>query len=61
MNVSAGTSASELTARSAPGARGTAILILWGVIFDGFHPDRYDIAGAVICLFGVALIMYAPR
>ena len=20
--------------------------LLWGVVFDGFHPDRYDIAGA---------------
>jgi small multidrug resistance family-3 protein len=35
--------------------------LLWGIIFDDFHPDRYDIAGAVICLTGVALIMYAPR
>ena len=35
--------------------------LLWGVIFDDFHPDRYDIAGAVICLAGVGLIMYAPR
>ena len=35
--------------------------LLWGVIFDGFHPDRYDIAGALVCLVGVAVIMYAPR
>jgi small multidrug resistance family-3 protein len=35
--------------------------LLWGVVFDGFHPDRYDIAGAVICLAGVTVIMYAPR
>jgi small multidrug resistance family-3 protein len=33
----------------------------WGVVFDGFRPDRYDIAGALICLAGVAVIMYAPR
>jgi small multidrug resistance family-3 protein len=32
-----------------------------GVIFDGFHPDRYDIAGAILCLVGIAVIMYAPR
>jgi small multidrug resistance family-3 protein len=32
-----------------------------GVIFDGFRPDRYDVIGAVICLLGVAVIMYAPR
>ena len=31
------------------------------MIFDGFRPDRYDISGAVVCLVGVAVIMYAPR
>lgn len=35
--------------------------LLWGVVLDGFRPDRYDIAGALICLLGVAIIMYAPR
>lgn len=35
--------------------------LLWGVVFDGFRPDRYDVAGAAICLVGVAVIMYAPR
>lgn len=35
--------------------------LLWGVAFDGFRPDRYDIAGAAICLIGVTFIMYAPR
>jgi small multidrug resistance family-3 protein len=35
--------------------------LLWGVIVDGFRPDRWDIAGAAVCLLGVALIMYAPR
>ena len=35
--------------------------LLWGMGFDGFRPDRWDIAGAVICLLGVAVIMYAPR
>ena len=35
--------------------------LAWGVVVDGFRPDRYDIAGAVICLLGVAVIMYAPR
>ena len=33
--------------------------LLWGVIFDGFKPDRYDVAGATICLLGVGVIMYA--
>ena len=35
--------------------------LAWGMVFDGFKPDRYDIAGAAICLIGVAVIMYAPR
>jgi small multidrug resistance family-3 protein len=35
--------------------------LLWGVAFDGFRPDRFDVAGAAVCLVGVALIMYAPR
>jgi small multidrug resistance family-3 protein len=34
---------------------------VWGIVFDGFRPDRYDIIGAAICLIGVAVIMYAPR
>lgn len=28
---------------------------------DGYRPDRWDIAGALICLAGMAVIMYAPR
>lgn len=35
--------------------------LLWGVAVDGFRPDRWDLAGATICLLGVAVIMYAPR
>lgn len=35
--------------------------LIWGVIADGFRPDRFDIIGALVCLLGVAIIMYAPR
>lgn len=35
--------------------------LAWGVVLDGFRPDRYDITGAAICLLGVAVIMYTPR
>lgn len=35
--------------------------LLWGMVVDGFRPDRYDVWGASICLVGVAIIMYAPR
>ncbi|GMA19863.1 UPF0060 membrane protein [Arsenicicoccus piscis] len=34
--------------------------LAWGMVVDGFRPDRYDVAGALICLVGVAVIMYAP-
>ncbi|HET6952760.1 MAG TPA: YnfA family protein [Acidimicrobiales bacterium] len=35
--------------------------LAWGLVADGFRPDRYDYAGAGICLAGVAVIMFAPR
>jgi small multidrug resistance family-3 protein len=35
--------------------------LAWGMIFDGFRPDRYDITGATVCLVGVAVVMYGPR
>jgi small multidrug resistance family-3 protein len=35
--------------------------LVWGVLFDRFEPDRFDLAGATLCLLGVALVMYAPR
>lgn len=35
--------------------------LLWGVAFDGFNPDRFDLVGAVVCLIGIGIIMYGPR
>src|SRR3954469_4927468 len=35
--------------------------LAWGMIVDGFRPDRYDLIGAAFCLAGVGIIMYAPR
>jgi small multidrug resistance family-3 protein len=35
--------------------------LLWGMAFDGFRPDRWDVTGALLCLAGVAVIMYVPR
>lgn len=35
--------------------------LAWGMLVDGFKPDRWDVIGAMICLAGVAVIMYAPR
>ncbi|GAB2469189.1 YnfA family protein [Promicromonospora xylanilytica] len=35
--------------------------LAWGIVVDGFRPDRWDVTGALICLVGVAIIMYSPR
>jgi small multidrug resistance family-3 protein len=35
--------------------------LAWAMVVDGFRPDRYDVLGALVCLAGVAVIMYAPR
>ncbi|MEU8322385.1 YnfA family protein [Nonomuraea sp. NPDC048881] len=35
--------------------------LVWGMVADGFRPDRWDVIGALICLVGVLVIMYAPR
>lgn len=35
--------------------------VLWGWAVDRVVPDRYDLIGALVCMFGVAIIMYAPR
>jgi small multidrug resistance family-3 protein len=34
------------------------LAILWGMIFDGWRPDRFDIIGAAIALLGVSIIMW---
>src|SRR5215213_9683899 len=35
--------------------------LAWDMAVDGFRPDRFDLVGALMCLVGVAVIMYAPR
>ncbi|MEV4347603.1 YnfA family protein [Actinoplanes sp. NPDC049596] len=35
--------------------------LAWGMLVDGFRPDRYDLIGAAVCLAGVGIIMYPPR
>ncbi|HEX6474010.1 MAG TPA: YnfA family protein [Candidatus Limnocylindria bacterium] len=35
--------------------------LAWGMVVDGFRPDRWDYLGAGIALVGVAVLMYAPR
>jgi small multidrug resistance family-3 protein len=35
--------------------------ILWGWRIDGKTPDAFELIGGLICLIGVAVIMYWPR
>ena len=35
--------------------------VVWGWIFEGIVPDRFDIIGATIALGGVEIIFYMPR
>ena len=35
--------------------------LAWGMLVDGFRPDRWDLLGSAVCLVGVALIMFVPR
>ncbi len=35
--------------------------LVWGIVADGFDPDRYDLIGASLCLLGVGVIIFAPR
>jgi small multidrug resistance family-3 protein len=37
----------------------TALLWLWAV--EGARPDRWDIAGGIICLIGAGVILLGPR
>jgi small multidrug resistance family-3 protein len=35
--------------------------LAWAVVANGYRPDRYDVIGALVCLAGAAVIIYAPR
>lgn len=38
-----------------------ALALAWGVLVDGFRPDRWDLLGAVICVVGVLVMVAPPR
>jgi small multidrug resistance family-3 protein len=38
-----------------------AASLAWLWLAEGFRPDRFDLAGAVLCLVGAAVIIAAPR
>ncbi len=35
--------------------------ILWLWTIEGARPDRWDVIGGAICLFGAAIILWGPR
>lgn len=35
--------------------------LLWGWVFDGNVPDRYDVVGGAFSLVGISVMMYWPR
>ncbi|MFG5207607.1 YnfA family protein [Bacillus licheniformis] len=37
------------------------LAVLWGWLVDKKTPDLYDWAGAMICLAGVSVMLWAPR
>jgi small multidrug resistance family-3 protein len=38
-----------------------AVALGWLYAVEGFAPDRWDLAGAALCLAGAALILLGPR
>jgi small multidrug resistance family-3 protein len=35
--------------------------LVWLWLAEGVRPDRFDIAGGLVCLGGAAIILFAPR
>ena len=35
--------------------------LLWAWKVDGFHPDKWDIIGALVAVTGACIIIYMPR
>ena len=38
-----------------------ALSLAWGIIVDGFRPDKWDLLGAAICIVGVFVMVAPPR
>src|SRR5215217_4362218 len=38
-----------------------ALALAWGVLVDGFTPDRWDLLGAAICVVGSLVVVAPPR
>ena len=35
--------------------------LVWMALAEGLRPDRWDLAGAAVCLVGASLILFGPR
>lgn len=35
--------------------------LIWLWAFEGTRPDRWDLAGGAVCIFGAILILFGPR
>ncbi|CCD87095.1 putative transmembrane protein [Bradyrhizobium sp. ORS 285] len=38
-----------------------AAALVWGWLVEGHRPDLWDLAGALICLLGMSVILFARR
>jgi small multidrug resistance family-3 protein len=38
-----------------------ALSLAWGIIVDGFRPDKWDLLGVSICVVGVFVMVAPPR
>ncbi len=38
-----------------------AMALVWLWLAEGVRPDRWDLAGAAICLLGAGVILFGPR
>lgn len=38
-----------------------ALALAWGILVDGFRPDKYDVLGTLIVVIGVVVMVAPPR
>lgn len=38
-----------------------ALALVWGILVEGWRPDRYDVLGAIIAILGVVVMVAPPR
>jgi len=38
-----------------------ALALAWGIVIDGFRPDRWDLLGAAVCVVGALVMVVPPR